>query len=53
MGSARRFPMGGFWVVETPVGQEGPYTPLAGPFKTSNEARAKLRELEEKAVCAS
>lgn len=39
-GSARRFPMGGWWVVERRPGWG--YFPLAGPFRTEGEARAAL-----------
>lgn len=45
MGSARRFPMGGFWIAESPIGQDGPYFPLAGPFRTSGEARGVLSDM--------
>lgn len=35
-GSAKRYPKGGWYVVESREGQG--YTPLAGPFRTVQEA---------------
>lgn len=35
-GSARQFPVGGWWVVEE--NERGEYTPLAGPFSTRTKA---------------
>jgi len=36
-GSAQRYPMGGWWVVEL---GEGGYSPVVGPFRTQAEAEA-------------
>lgn len=41
-GSARRFPMGGWYVVEYREGRG--YTPLAGPFRTKPQAAEAARE---------
>ena len=37
-GSAKRWPIGGWWVVNEREGRG--YTPLAGPYKTRSEAEA-------------
>lgn len=43
-GSAKRYPLGGWWVVEHSEKSRG-YFPLAGPFKTRAEAEHKLSAL--------
>lgn len=43
-GSAQRFPTGGWWVVDEREGQG--FTPIAGPFRTREEANRELAELQ-------
>lgn len=43
-GSARRYPTGGWWVVETRKGRG--HTPLVGPFRREHEADDALARVK-------